>query len=418
MKNQVNQLSHKGTHQTGNIYTGYTTNNKVKLIRGGREYFDLALKLIHSACKTIHLQTYIYSDDETGRMIGEALKQAAKRKVEVFLMLDGYASQSISTHFIDELKAAGVHFRFFEPLFKSKNFYFGRRMHHKVLVTDSWFALTGGSNIADRYNDMPEEPAWFDLTLFVEGETARGLCILCSQTWNGFPARTKLLTCENNPVAFQLSGEDACEVRIRRNDWVKRKNEISATYIEMLLHAKSHVTILCSYFLPGRVISRLLKNAAARGVEIRVITAGKSDIIMAKHAERWLYDLLLRNNIKILEYQPAVLHAKVAACDNEWLTVGSYNVNDISAYASIELNLDVRNRPFATAIEKELEKIIQEDCIPITRELHLSKKNIFIQFIRWCSYQSIRLIFHLATFYFKRIDRPKNSPADQNHRRT
>ena len=219
-------------------------------------------------------------------------------------------------------------------------------------------------------------------------------------------------------MAFQLSGEDACEVRIRRNDWVKRKNEISATYIEMLLHAKSHVTILCSYFLPGRVISRLLKNAAARGVEIRVITAGKSDIIMAKHAERWLYDLLLRNNIKILEYQPAVLHAKVAACDNEWLTVGSYNVNDISAYASIELNLDVRNRPFATAIEKELEKIIQEDCIPITRELHLSKKNIFIQFIRWCSYQSIRLIFHLATFYFKRIDRPKNSPADQNHRRT
>ena len=93
---------------------------------------------------------------------------------------------------------------------------------------------------------------------------------------------------------------------------------------------------------------RLLTNAAKRGVKIKVITAGPSDIMLAKHAERWMYDWLLRNKIELYEYQPAILHAKVAVCDSEWITIGSYNLNNISAYASIELNLDVHNADFVT----------------------------------------------------------------------
>ncbi|MBK7883365.1 MAG: hypothetical protein IPJ81_05950 [Chitinophagaceae bacterium] len=170
----------------------------------------------------------------------------------------------------------------------------------------------------------------------------------------------------------------------------------------MFRNARSHITILCSYFLPGRIIRSLLSKAARRGVKIKIITAGPSDVMLAKHAERWLYDWLLRNKIELYEYQPAVLHAKIAVCDSEWLTVGSYNINNISTYTGIELNLDVNDTRFATETEKIIRTIMQNECIAITHEKHLLAKNILIQFHRWVCYRAIRAIFYILTFYYKR----------------
>jgi len=383
----------------------YSACNKVKLIRGGKPYFDLLLQLINRAEDTIHLQTYIFEDDETGIMVANALKEAASRKVQVYLLADGYASQAISWPLIEEIRKTGIHFRFFEPFFKSKNYYFGRRLHHKVFVADARFALVGGVNIGNRYNDLQGEPAWLDFALYAEGNIAKELCVLCWKTWKNFPAKMGITPCEEKEVIFNIPEEEISQVRMRRNDWIRRKNEISATYIEMFRHAHSEITILCSYFLPGKMIRRLLRNAAKRGVKIKVITAGPSDVKIAKNAERWMYDWLLRNKIELYEYQPSVLHAKITVCDREWLTIGSYNINNISAYASIELNLDVRNARLAKQTEHQLETIIQDDCLPITEQEHIRTNNIIKQFIRWCSYQFIRIVFYMLTFYFKRKNR-------------
>lgn len=379
----------------------YSDQNKIKLVRGGAAYFEMLLQLINDAKESIHLQTYIFNEDETGLMVANALKAAVKRNVQVYLLADGYASQVMSKKFIDGLRTSGVNFRFFEPFFKSKQFYFGRRMHHKVFVADAKFALVGGINIADRYNDMPGERAWLDFALYTEGETAGALCVLCWKTWNGFPVNMGITPCEEKQLLFDFVTEEKTMVRMRRNDWVRRKNEISATYIDMFRNARSHITILCSYFLPGKIIRRLLRNAAKRGVKIKLITAGPSDIKLVKYAERWMYDWLLRNKIELYEYQPAVLHAKVAVCDSEWLTIGSYNINNISAYASIELNLDVKHADFAVQMEKTLETFIEKECVAITKEMHVQSTNIFKQFIRWCSYEFIRISFYLITFYYK-----------------
>ena len=142
-------------------------------------------------------------------------------------------------------------------------------------------------------------------------------------------------------------------------------------------------------------------DAVKRGVKIQVITAGVSDVKVAKSAERWLYDWLLRNKIELYEYQENVLHGKMALCDSEWMTIGSYNINNISAYASIELNLDVHNPYFVSNTRNVLQQIIEKDCMPISMEEHLRTKNIFKQFGRWLSYGFIRTVFHLFTFYFK-----------------
>ena len=144
-----------------------------------------------------------------------------------------------------------------------------------------------------------------------------------------------------------------------------------------------------------------IKKAVKRGVKIKVIMAGKSDVVIAKNAERFMYDWLLRNKVEIFEYQPNVLHGKIAVCDSKWMTIGSYNLNDISAYASIELNLDVRNEVFAKQAEQTLDGIILNDCRQVTTESHIRSKNILKQFSRWVSYEIFRLSFNLFTFYFK-----------------
>ena len=357
--------------------------------------------MIDNAKDEIHLQTYIYDDDETGNRIAQALKAAAQRNVKVYLLVDGYASQGLPKTFIHELKDAGINFRFFEPIFRSRYFYFGRRLHHKVLVVDTQFILVGGLNVSNRYNDMPGHPAWLDFALFAEGEIAKQLCILCWKTWKGYPSRMGLTPCEQKELKFDFPEAERSSVRMRRNDWVRNKKQISASYIEMLRTARSNVTILCSYFLPGQILKRNMVRAIRRGVKIKVVLAGLSDVLIAKNAERYIYNWLLRNKIDIYEYQGNVLHGKVAVCDKEWLTIGSYNVNNISAYASIELNLDVRDPLFATNVEEMLDQIINERSVQITEEKLAKTSNIFKRFTRWLSYGFVKVCFYLFTFYFR-----------------
>lgn len=376
--------------------------NKINLIKSGKQYFDLVLELIQNAKESIHLQTYILADDETGILITDALKKAVQKDVAVYILADGYASKNLASTFIDDLRNADIQFRFFEPLYRSKYFYFGRRMHQKLIVVDAKYTVVGGMNIADRYNDLPKNPAWLDFAIYTEGPIAKELCVHAWKSWNDFPKKMGLTPCEGNKIAFNFIENETSLVRMRRNDWVRRKNEISSTYIEMLRNANSHITIMCSYFLPGKTIRKLLRHAAARGVKIKVIVAGQSDVKIAKYAERWMYDWLLRYKIELHEYQPTILHAKVAVCDGKLCSIGSYNINDISAYASIELNIDVLDESFATKVENTLEKIIKNDCVYISKAKHLQTKNILNQFFRWCSYKIFIIGFYMVTFYFKR----------------
>ena len=381
----------------------FTGPNNVRLVRGGKEYFDLLHELIRNAKETIHLQTYIFDEDETGIAVAEALMEAAQRKVAVFVLVDGYASRGLSREFITRIREAGVYFRFFEPLFRSNNFYFGRRLHHKIFVADALHSLTGGINISNRYNDMPGEQAWLDFGLYAYGRIAREFCTLCNNTWKGFKTSVKVPRCPQfeHDDANTVADKDSL-VRIRRNDWARGKNQISSSYLRMFRNAKSHLVIMCSYFLPGDRFKRALKRASKRGVKIKVVVAGYSDVVIAKNAERYMYDWLLRNNIEIYEVQDTVLHAKVAVCDGNWMTIGSYNVNDISAHASVEANVEVNDTGFVKKVEHLFHHIIETECKQVTATEHIKTKNIFRQPMRWLAFQFIRIVLFLFTFYFKR----------------
>lgn len=377
---------------------GYTSNNAIKLVSGGGVYFDLLERLINEAKETIHLQIYIYEEDETGIRITEALMNAARRGVKVFMLLDGYASRSLEPEMIVNIRKSGIYFRWFEPLFKSSRFYIGRRMHHKVFVADGLHSLVGGINISNHYNDLPGNPAWLDWAVYVKGEISTDLHNRCVQLWFRSQNKSELLS----TVRTVINLGHECFIRMRINDWVRNRNQISRSYIEMFHRAHSQITILTSYFLPGRIFRKNLTEATKRGVKIRLILTKISDVALAKSAERFFYPWLLRRNIEIYEYRKKVLHGKLATYDGQWVTVGSYNFNNISAYASLELNLDVHNQSFARQVNNTLEEIILKDCDQVTSESFTRKTNLFDTLVYRLSYESVRFIFFIFTFYFKR----------------
>ncbi|HEX2847650.1 MAG TPA: phospholipase D-like domain-containing protein [Chitinophagaceae bacterium] len=374
--------------------------NTVQLIHSGLEFFDTLCRMIDSAKQSVHLHTYIFNDDHTGTLVADSLIAAAKRKVEVFLLVDGYASQHLPVDFIRNLQEAGVHFRFFEPLFQSRYLYFGRRLHHKVVVIDAACALIGGLNIADRYNTLPGQPAWFDLALYIEGAAATELYHICQQLWLK-KGRFRKKTGPSYSVPDDPGVHEGVAARIRINDWVKRQQEVTATYMELFRSASHRITIICSYFLPGLVFRTQLKRAAKRGVKIKVVLASRSDVPVSKYAERYLYRWMLRHAIEIYEYQPTVLHAKMAIADDEMLTIGSYNVNNISRHASIELNIEVKDKEFASEVLQEIDRIIQRDCKPINTMTYTTRLFSFKQFLQWIAFQWVRIMMTVSTFYFR-----------------
>jgi cardiolipin synthase A/B len=371
-------------------------NARIQLVHGGKEYFGLLKKLINHAQDSIYIQTYIFEEDQTGTEVANALSAAALRQVRVFLLVDGYASNHLSTPFIKKLQEAGVNFRMFDPLLKSKYFYLGRRLHHKVVVVDEKYSLVGGINISDRYNDMPNQPAWLDWAVYAEGTVSVQLTRICQQRVKRSSLKSLLL-----PKKILATKESIISVKV--NDWVRNKREITDSYLTMFREAKESIIIMSAYFLPNDQFRKELKRAAKRGVKVQLILAGQSDVALSKYAERYMYRWLLKNGIEIYEYQKSVLHGKMAVYDSSWATVGSYNVNNISAYASIELNLAINDANFANQVEAALNSVMTDGCSRITTE-QINHSGIVQRILQRGAYYAFRIMFFLFTFYFKQRD--------------
>jgi len=380
------------------IKKAFSLKNKVELIRGGKSYFSILHDMIDNAQKTIQLQVYIFEEDETGKEVASKLINATKRGTKVQVLLDGYASRGLSNGLKNSMREAGIQLRFFKPIFKGGNYYFGRRLHHKIVVCDGMVSLVGGINISDRYNDTPGAPAWLDWAVKVEGEASFELLKLCNQCYTKKPEDWLVMTKKNFIQAMDANFR--CPVRIRRNDWVTGKNEISASYMEMFRNAQQEIIIMSSYFIPGLFFRNNIIKALKKGVKIKLILAGISDVDIAKHAERYLYRWALRHGIELYEYKHNILHGKIAVADGKIVTIGSYNINDISALASIELNLDVEDFAFSRVVHHELMKIIDNDCSRISPISIIRYYRPTERLLQWISYETVRLLFTLFTFYF------------------
>jgi cardiolipin synthase A/B len=371
----------------------YKSGHSVELLRSGENYFAACVKAIDEAKHYIHFQIYIVDDDETGRRILDALKRAAKRGVKVYFLLDAYGGGSFPGQLIAEIEETGIFFRKFSPGFITKGFQLSLRLHHKVLLIDGDLAIIGGMNIANRYHGTPGMKEWLDFAISIKGPECTHVLFTLKKLWNKTFISKKERSRET--VHHPAHYNENVRVKVLQNNWYRNKIEILKSYRSALKHAQERMIIFASYFLPGRNERKLLRNASRRGVDIRIVLSAKSDAPVFKMATNFLYDFILRNNIKIYEYLPSNLHAKVATVDGVWSTIGSYNMNHLSDYGSVEMNADILDTNFAGQFEELLLEIIDKDCRQITFEEYIHRKTWIFQISDWFSYQMIRILMRL-----------------------
>lgn len=383
---------------------GSRTHNRAELLLNGPAYFDRLLHVVNGSQQVLHIQVYIWSGDTTGRRVWDAIVEAARRGVQVFILVDGLSANDLPSAWIDQLREAGGYFRWFGRLFHGWDMHIGRRMHHKMVVADHRYALVSGRNIADRYTDMPGIPGWFDIGLSIEGETAMDLAELCCSVWNGrrhgLARATPPDEAEHKALLKDWPEKAHFELRVRFNDWLRRRSEITATYLHLLRDAKEEVWLVSSYFVPGSRLRRAIADAARRGVRVRVLVAGPSDVFLSKPAERWLYAWLLRQGVHVYEYQRTVLHAKFGVCDQRWATLGSFNLNDLSTYTTLEVNVDVHDEQLVHALLNELHTVLKASTQRVTAA-NERRASPFARLWNWTAYHVLRLTYNLLTFYYR-----------------
>lgn len=372
----------------------YRGGHYVELLQSGEPYFAAVEKIIDSARVFIHFQTYIVDEDDTGRRIVNALIRAAKRGVRTYLLLDAFGTKYLSKEFIDSIENSGILFRFFSPTLTGKGFQLNLRLHSKVVMVDGESAIIGGMNYADRYRGVPGKQEWLDFAVLIKGPELVHILSIIKKLWNkAFISREE--RARETIHAPAIYSHDV-KLKVQQNNWYRRKIEILRSYRNAFRTAQDHMIIFASYFLPGRNERKLLRNASLRGVDITIVLAAESDAPMFERATHFLYDFILKNKIKIYEYLPANLHAKVATVDGKWSTIGSYNMNHLSDYASIEINVDIMDEGFTGSFEKVLRSIIENDCRQVTFEEYYRRRNLFTQLRGWLSYQMIRLLMRIT----------------------
>jgi len=374
-----------------NKITLSATKNAV-LVHSGEDYFSRLERIILETQTEIHIQTYIFDYDSTGQRIIAALKIAAFRNVKINILIDGFGSLSFPTEIINELSEIGIELRIFSPFFSANSLYLGRRLHHKIVVSDAKTALIGGINIADKYHGTSKTAPWLDYAVEINDENiAKSLQELCRDIY----LRKRIIRRKEIKSVFETQEETT--IRVLQNDWLKRKNEVFKAYINSIGNAKKEIIIVSSYFLPGKRLIKTLKKASQNNVNIKLILSGISDVPMARRASCHLYSKLLRYNIELYEWKKSVLHGKTAVIDNHLTTIGSFNLNNLSSFASIEMNVVIDSFAFSTDYKVHLNEIIAQ-CERITPETLKLTYGLTSKFTNWLSYWVSRTAEIIVTY--------------------
>ena len=327
----------------------YKSGHQVTLLRSGEEFFSAVESIIDGAKNYIHFQSYILDEDETGNRMVSALVRAAGRGVRTYLLLDAYGTKYLSDELVKKIEDSGILFRFFSPTFITKGYQLSLRLHSKVVLADGDVAIIGGMNFANRYHGDGIKKEWLDFAVQIRGPECALLLDIMTKLWNKkFISKQER---SNEYVRDPQSYPDNVAVKILQNNWYRNKIEILQGYRTIFRKSQKSMILFSGYFLPGRNERRLLRLASMRGVDIKIVLAAESDAPVFKKATQFLYDFILRNNIKIYEYLPSNLHAKVATVDGVWCTVGSYNLNHLSDYGSIEINAAIHDAAFTQYFE-------------------------------------------------------------------
>jgi len=367
------------------------SNNRVQLLENGEEYFPRVFEAMRAAKSEILLETFIVFEDKVGAELQQILIEAAQRGVRTTVSLDGFGCGELSTGYLSALSDAGVHLQIFDPAPKHlgirTNLF--RRLHRKIVVVDGLIAFIGGINFSgDHLADFGPE-AKQDYSVEIQGPVVADIHHF-ALLQSGRPGRARFWWQRRRQRLEEMAFTDHDgQVRLVFRDNDQHNTDIEDVYLQVLRKAKRRVIIANAYFFPGYRLLREIRNAARRGVEVRLILQGQPDMLVAKLAARMTYDYLLRAGVQIHEYCQRPLHGKVALVDDDWSTVGSSNLDPLSLSLNLEANVLIRDRTFNQHLYERLEDLSQNHCkamdaklLPRGRIWHMTVGFLVFHFLR------------------------------------
>ena len=314
--------------------------NRLRLLDDGPDRLAALLRLIDGARESLRILYYIYEDDEAGRQVRDALFEARNRDVQVSLLVDGFGSDAASdADFFDPLEEAGVLVCRFIPRFGRR---YLLRNHQKLALADGERVIVGGFNISSDYFGTPEQQAWRDLGVWLEGPAAGRLAgyFDALADWSRRP------TPRLRDLGSALEGWSEPSGRVR---WLlggpMRRLSPWARAVKRDMKRARRLDMIAAYFAPNPAMLRRLDRIGKRG-KARVVTAAKSDNTATVAASRFTYAGLLRKGVEIFEYQRTKLHTKLFVIENA-VYLGSANFDMRSLYINLELMLRIDDRAFA-----------------------------------------------------------------------
>ena len=339
--------------------TPLVAGNRVKLLIDGPRTYEAVLAAIEEARDHIHIETYIFADDEVGERFSAALVRKREQGVKVRIIYDAIGSLQSSEAFFERLAERGIETVAFRPLNPSKIWRVNNRDHRKLIIVDGSVAFTGGINISSTYESAstsrpgPEagvKEGWRDTHVEIRGPVVKQLQALFLETWTRLGRQA-------DPVAPGLypplveTGEDLVQV-VPSEGGDDSEFRIYEAYLTAIRKARDRIWISMAYFAPNRELREALAAAPGRGVDVRIIVPGFTDSGAIYHASRATYGELLEAGVQIYEHNDALMHAKTAVIDGVWSTVGSCNIDPRSFVHNNELNAMIVGGEFARSMQR------------------------------------------------------------------
>jgi cardiolipin synthase A/B len=328
-----------------NLYGGswpWRSGNRFHLLSASDEYFERMLQAIEASSAYVLLEMYLVESGIIAGRFVEALGRAARRGVRVCVVFDGFGSLKLASGYRRNLIEAGTELRTFNPIrlhTKLQNFL---RDHRKLLLVDGATAFVGGVGLTDEFA-MPGRPGqpWRDLMVEITGPVVADWQRAFDRTWRRAGGQLDLP--EPAPCPDIADGADG---RVALSE-ARERSMLANGVVRRLDTARSRAWIMSAYFVPSRRFRKALRRAARRGVDVRLLVPGPlTDHPWVRQAARRYYGKMLRNGVRIFEYQPRMLHAKMIICD-DWVSIGSSNLDRWSFKWNLEANQEVQNADFA-----------------------------------------------------------------------
>ncbi|NHC21582.1 phosphatidylserine/phosphatidylglycerophosphate/cardiolipin synthase family protein [Nocardioides sp. IC4_145] len=326
----------------------------------GKDLYEDMLAAIAGAKKQVLFETYIWKGDAVGERFKRALVDAAARGVDVYCIYDGFANLVVSPRFkrfppslkVLRYPVYGAGWRFFDL---SR---YGRD-HRKVLVVDDEVGFVGGYNIGAAY-----ETEWRDTHVRVTGPGVWDLKRAFADFWN--QQRRRRIGHSERPLLLETASTWEPMIRFQRNSPRMWMFPIRGMYLEAINRASHKIWITQAYFLPDQQFVDALKDAARRGVDVRLLVPLKSNHIVADWISRGYFSQLLEAGVRIFRFKDAMVHAKTATVDGTWSTVGTANIDRLSLQGNYEINVEVIDGALAKTLE-EIHLVDESNSIELTR---------------------------------------------------